>query len=207
MSTEKLRTFYSKKPNSRHLEEAADVLHNGGMIIFPTDTVYALGCLSTQSQSLSRLAKIKGVKLEQAPLSFIFEDIRALSTFILPMNSQVFKLIKRLLPGPYTFVMQAAHKLPKPFQKRRNIGVRISNHALLKALLPLLNAPIVCTSIHDPDEILDYTTDPETLLERWDDQIDLMLSDGYGNNIPSTVIDLTTNPFKVLREGAGEVPF
>lgn len=207
MSTEKLRTFYSKKPNSRHLEEAADVLHNGGMIIFPTDTVYALGCLSTQSQSLSRLAKIKGVKLEQAPLSFIFEDIRALSTFILPMNSQVFKLIKRLLPGPYTFVMQAAHKLPKPFQKRRNIGVRISNHAVLKALLPLLNAPIVCTSIHDPDEILDYTTDPETLLERWDDQIDLMLSDGYGNNIPSTVIDLTTNPFKVLREGAGEVPF
>ena len=207
MSTEKLRTFYSKKPNSRHLEEAADVLHNGGMIIFPTDTVYALGCLSTQSQSLSRLAKIKGVKLEQAPLSFIFEDIRALSTFILPMNSQVFKLIKRLLPGPYTFVMQAAHKLPKPFQKRRNIGVRISNHAVLKALLPLLNAPIVCASIHDPDEILDYTTDPETLLERWDDQIDLMLSDGYGNNIPSTVIDLTTNPFKVLREGAGEVPF
>jgi len=207
MSTEKLRTFYSKKPNSRHLEEAADVLHNGGMIIFPTDTVYALGCLSTQSQSLSRLAKIKGVKLEQAPLSFIFEDIRALSTFILPMNSQAFKLIKRLLPGPYTFVMQAAHKLPKPFQKRRNIGVRISNHAVLKALLPLLNAPIVCTSIHDPDEILDYTTDPETLLERWDDQIDLMLSDGYGNNIPSTVIDLTTNPFKVLREGAGEVPF
>ena len=207
MSSEKLRTFYSKTPNSRHLEEAADVLHNGGMVIFPTDTVYAMGCLSTQSESLSRLAKIKGVKLEQAPLSFIFEDIRALSTFILPMNSQVFKLIKRLLPGPYTFVMQAAHKLPKPFQKRRNIGVRISNHPVLKSLLPLLNAPIVCTSIHDPDEILDYTTDPETLLERWDDQIDLMLSDGYGNNIPSTVIDLTTSPFKVLREWAGEVPF
>ena len=207
MSSEKLRTFYSKTPNSRHLEEAADVLHNGGMVIFPTDTVYAMGCLYTQSESLSRLAKIKGVKLEQAPLSFIFEDIRALSTFILPMNSQVFKLIKRLLPGPYTFVMQAAHKLSKPFQKRRNIGVRISNHPVLKSLLPLLNAPIVCTSIHDPDEILDYTTDPETLLERWDDQIDLMLSDGYGNNIPSTVIDLTTSPFKVLREGAGEVPF
>ena len=207
MSIEKLRTFYSNTPNRKYLDEAADILNNGGMIIFPTDTVYALGCLSTQSESLSRLAKIKGVKLEQAPLSFIFEDIRALSTFILPMNSQVFKLIKRLLPGPYTFVMQAAHKLPKPFQKRRNIGVRISNHPVLKALLPLLNAPIVCTSIHDPDEILDYTTDPETLLERWDDQIDLMLSDGYGNNIPSTVIDLTTSPFKILREGAGDIPF
>lgn len=207
MAIEKLRTFYSKTPNRKYLEEAVNVLNSGGMIIFPTDTVYALGCLSTQKESLQRLAKIKGVKLEHAPLSFLFEDISSLSAFILPMNSQVFKLVKRLLPGPYTFVMQAAHKLPKPFQKRRNIGVRISNHPVLKGLLPLLDVPLVCTSIHDPDKILDYTTDPETLLERWDDQIDLMLSDGYGNNIPSTVIDLTTSPFQVIRQGAGEVPF
>jgi len=204
---DKLRTFYSKTPNSKYLQEAANLLHEGGMIIFPTDTVYALGCLSTQGERLRDLAKIKGMKLEQAPLSFIFDDIRSLSHFVVPMNSQIFKLVKRLLPGPYTLIMQAAHKLPKPFQKRRTIGVRISNHPVLKALLPLLNAPLVCTSIHDPDEILDYTTDPETLLELWDKSIDLMLSDGYGSNIPSTVIDLTETPFKTLRQGAGENPF
>jgi len=204
---DKLRTFYSKTPNSKYLQEAANLLHEGGMIIFPTDTVYALGCLSTQGERLRDLAKIKGMKLEQAPLSFIFDDIRSLSHFVVPMNSQIFKLVKRLLPGPYTLIMQAAHKLPKPFQKRRTIGVRISNHPVLKALLPLLNAPLVCTSIHDPDKILDYTTDPETLLELWDKSIDLMLSDGYGSNIPSTVIDLTETPFKTLRQGAGENPF
>ena len=207
MPQSKLRTFYSQKPNLIFIEEAVEVLEQGGMIIFPTDTVYALGCLSSQGDRLKDLARIKGVKLEHAPLSFIFEDIRSLSSFVRPMNSQVFKLVKRLLPGPYTLIMEAVQKLPKPFQKRRTIGVRISDHPILKALLPLLSAPIVCTSIHDPDEIVDYTTDPEILLERWDLEIELMLSDGYGSNIPSTVMDLTKNPFEVLREGAGELPF
>ena len=207
MPQSKLRTFYSQKPNLIFIKEAVEVLEQGGMIIFPTDTVYALGCLSSQGDRLKDLARIKGVKLEHAPLSFIFEDIRSLSSFVRPMNSQVFKLVKRLLPGPYTLIMEAVQKLPKPFQKRRTIGVRISDHPILKALLPLLSAPIVCTSIHDPDEIVDYTTDPEILLERWDLEIELMLSDGYGSNIPSTVMDLTKNPFEVLREGAGELPF
>jgi len=207
MPQSKLRTFYSQKPNLIFIKEAVEVLEQGGMIIFPTDTVYALGCLSSQGDRLKDLARIKGVKLEHAPLSFIFEDIRSLSSFVRPMNSQVFKLVKRLLPGPYTLIMEAVQKLPKPFQKRRTIGVRISDHPILKALLPLLSAPIVCTSIHDPDEIVDYTTDPEILLERWDSEIKLMLSDGYGSNVPSTVIDLTKQPFEVLREGAGELPF
>jgi len=207
MPQSKLRTFYSQKPNLIFIKEAVEVLEQGGMMIFPTDTVYALGCLSSQGDRLKDLARIKGVKLEHAPLSFIFEDIRSLSSFVRPMNSQVFKLVKRLLPGPYTLIMEAVQKLPKPFQKRRTIGVRISDHPILKALLPLLSAPIVCTSIHDPDEIVDYTTDPEILLERWDSEIELMLSDGYGSNVPSTVIDLTKQPFELLREGAGELPF
>ena len=177
------------------------------MIIFPTDTVYALGCLSTKNESLNRLAKIKGVKLEHAPLSFIFKDIREMASFVLPMTSKVFKLIKRLLPGPFTFIMPAAKKLPFPFQKRKTVGVRISDHPVLKNLLPLLSSPIVCTSIHDPDRILEYTTDPEELLLRWDNEIDLMLSYGYGSNIPSTVIDLSVLPFKILRKGAGNIPF
>jgi len=203
----KLRTFYSQPLNEKYLKEAALVLEQGGMIIFPTDTVYALGCLSTKNESLNRLAKIKGVKLEHAPLSFIFKDIREMASFVLPMTSKVFKLIKRLLPGPFTFIMPAAKKLPFPFQKRKTVGVRISDHPVLKNLLPLLSSPIACTSIHDKDRILEYTTDPEELLLQWDNEIDLMLSYGYGSNIPSTVIDLTVLPFKILRKGAGNTPF
>ena len=207
MYNSKLRTFYSQPLNEKYLKEAALVLEQGGMIIFPTDTVYALGCLSTKNESLNRLAKIKGVKLERAPLSFIFKDIREMASFVLPMTSKVFKLIKRLLPGPFTFIMPAAKKLPFPFQKRKTVGVRISDHPVLKNLLPLLSSPIVCTSIHDPDRIIEYTTDPEELLLRWDNEIDLMLSYGYGSNIPSTVIDLSVLPFKILRKGAGNIPF
>ena len=207
MYNSKLRTFYSQPLNEKYLKEAALVLEQGGMIIFPTDTVYALGCLSTKNESLNRLAKIKGVKLERAPLSFIFKDIREMASFVLPMTSKVFKLIKRLLPGPFTFIMPAAKKLPFPFQKRKTVGVRISDHPVLKNLLPLLSSPIVCTSIHDSDRILEYTTDPEELLLRWDNEIDLMLSYGYGSNIPSTVIDLSVLPFKILRKGAGNIPF
>ena len=176
------------------------------MIIFPTDTVYSIGCLSNQSERLKDLAKIKGVKLEHAPLSFIFKDIRDLSEFVSPMNSKVFRLIKRILPGPYALIMQSANKLPKPFQKRRSIGVRIPNHPILMKLLPLLSAPLVSTSIHDTDKILDYTTNPDVLLEKWEAQIDLMLSDGFGRNIPSTVIDLTKNPFEIIRQGLGKNP-
>ena len=130
-----------------------------------------------------------------------------MASFVLPMTSKVFKLIKRLLPGPFTFIMPAAKKLPFPFQKRKTVGVRISDHPVLKNLLPLLSSPIVCTSIHDPDRILEYTTDPEELLLQWDNEIDLMLSYGYGSNIPSTVIDLTVLPFKILRKGVGNTPF
>lgn len=200
-------SIYSTSPNPKDLLHAVKILENGGVIIFPTDTVYGLGCLSTNVKALDRFAKIKGVKLEQAPLSFLFEDIRALSDYVAPMNSQTFKLVKRLLPGPYAFIMHAAPKLHKPFQKRKTIGVRISEHPVLQQLLQLLSAPLITSSLHDPDEILDYTTDPETLFQQWESLIDLMLSDGYGNNIPSTVIDLTSEPFEVIREGAGENPF
>lgn len=199
--------IYSKKPNPKVLIRVVNILKNGGVIIFPTDTVYGLGCLSNNSNALARFSEIKGVKLEHAPLSFLFQDIRELSNYVSPMTSQTFKLVKRLLPGPYALIMRAQPKLPKPFQKRKTIGIRISSHPLLQVLLPLLETPLITSSLHDPDEILDYTTDPENLFEQWESQIDLMISDGYGNNIPSTVLDLSSDPFNVVREGAGKVPF
>ena len=206
MSLNKLRNFYSKKPNSKYIDESKEVLENGGMIIFPTDTVYALGCLSNKTERLKDIARIKGTKLEHAPLSFLFSDIRSLSSFVSPMDSRTFRFIKSMLPGPYAFIMESAKKLPKPFEKRKTVGVRMPDHSILKSLLPILSSPIVSTSIHDPDKILDYTTDPEILFEKWDSEIDLMLSDGYGKNIPSTVIDLTKFPYQIIRKGAGDVP-
>ena len=198
---------YSETPNPKDLLRVTKILNKGGVIIFPTDTVYGLGCLSNNLSALDRFAKIKGLRIEQAPLSFLFQDIRSLSNYVAPMNSKTFKLVKRLLPGPYALIMNAAQKLPKPFQKRKTIGVRISNHPVLQSLLPLLEVPLITSSLHDPDEILEYTTDPENLFEQWESKIDLMLSDGYGNNIPSTVLDLSTDPFEIIREGAGEIPF
>ena len=198
---------YSETPNPKDLLRVTEILNKGGVIIFPTDTVYGLGCLSNNLSALDRFAKIKGLRIEQAPLSFLFQDIRSLSNYVAPMNSKTFKLVKRLLPGPYALIMNAAQKLPKPFQKRKTIGVRISNHPVLQSLLPLLEVPLITSSLHDPDEILDYTTDPENLFEQWESKIDLMLSDGYGNNIPSTVLDLSIDPFEIIREGAGEIPF
>ena len=198
---------YSETPNPKDLLRVTKILNKGGVIIFPTDTVYGLGCLSNNLSALDRFAKIKGLRIEQAPLSFLFQDIRSLSNYVAPMNSKTFKLVKRLLPGPYALIMNAAQKLQKPFQKRKTIGVRISNHPVLQSLLPLLEVPLITSSLHDPDEILDYTTDPENLFEQWESKIDLMLSDGYGNNIPSTVLDLSTDPFEIIREGAGEIPF
>ena len=206
MSLNKLRNFYSKKPNSKYIDESKEVLENGGMIIFPTDTVYALGCLSNKTERLKDIARIKGTKLEHAPLSFLFSDIRSLSSFVSPMDSRTFRFVKSMLPGPYAFIMESAKKLPKPFEKRKTVGVRMPDHSILKSLLPILSSPIVSTSIHDPDKILDYTTDPEILFEKWNSEIDLMLSDGYGKNIPSTVIDLTKFPYQIIRKGAGDVP-
>ena len=202
-----LRTLHSNNPNPKFLEEAAHILNQGKLIIFPTDTVYGIGCLSNNEKGLARFEKVKGVKIEQAALSFLFQDIRELTKYVQHMNSTTFKLVKKILPGPYALIMNSSPKLPKPFHKRKTIGVRISSHIVLQNLLPLLDAPIITSSLHNSDEILDYTTDPEVLFQVWEPNIALMLSDGYGQNIPSTVLDLTEEPFQIVREGLGEVPF
>lgn len=202
-----LRTLHSNNPNPKFLEEAAHILNQGKLIIFPTDTVYGIGCLSNNEKGLARFEKVKGVKIEQAALSFLFQDIRELTKYVQHMNSITFKLVKKILPGPYALIMNSSPKLPKPFHKRKTIGVRISSHIVLQNLLPLLDAPIITSSLHNSDEILDYTTDPEVLFQVWEPNIALMLSDGYGQNIPSTVLDLTEEPFQIVREGLGEVPF
>lgn len=196
--------FYQSKPNLKLLNKAAIVLEKGGLIIYPTDTVYALGCLSNNNKGLQRLANIKGIKLEKAPFSFFMRDFNDLSQYVKPLDNSTFKLLKRCLPGPFTFILPCL-KLPKPFEKRKSIGIRMANHPILDALMDFLKIPLITTSLHDEDEILDYTTDPDMIYERWESKIDLMLEDGFGGNIPSTVVDMCNTLPQIVREGKGDL--
>ncbi|MBT4826481.1 MAG: threonylcarbamoyl-AMP synthase [Flavobacteriaceae bacterium] len=199
-----LLKFYASKPNLKFLKKAAETLEQGGLIIYPTDTVYALGCLSNNLKGLQRLASIKDVKLDKAPFSFFMRDFRDLSQYVKPLDNTTFKLLKRCLPGPYTFILPSL-KLHKPFEKRKSIGIRMAQHPIVVALMDLLKAPLITTSLHDQDEILDYTTDPDVIYERWESSIDLMLEDGFGGNIPSTVVDLCGSTIEIIREGKGDL--
>lgn len=204
METE-IFTIYPSSPNLKELSRIAKRLKEGALMIYPTDTVYAIGCLSTNSIALDKLARLKEIKLEKAPLSFIFKNFSDLSNYVKPFDAKVFRLLKQTLPGPYAFIMEAASKLPKPFHKRKTIGVRIVNHSVITALLSLLEAPLVTSSLHDIDKILVYTSDPDEILMQWEGSVDILINAGVCGNIPSTVIDLTQNPFKIVREGLGPV--
>lgn len=196
--------LYESSPDQRQLQMIAEAMQQGALVIYPTDTVYALGCLSSQPKALKRLAKIKGVKLEKAPFSFFFQNISILSQYVTHFEGPIYRLINKALPGPYTFIFHGGRKLPKPFDKRKDIGARISSHPILKTLVNLLDAPLVTTSLHDKDEIIDYTTDPDVIYENWSDQVDIIIDAGAGGNVPSTVIDLTTPIPEVLRAGLGD---
>lgn len=198
----KVFKFFNSNPNQKKINEAAELLEKGGLIIYPTDTVYALGCLINKQKTLKRLADLKGLHLEKAQFAFFVKNFDLLSNYVRPIDNPTFKLLKRALPGPYTFILPTL-KLPKPFQKRKSIGIRISDHPILNELLGLLTVPLITTSLHDTDKIVDYTTDPAVIFERWGKNIDLMMDDGFGGNIPSTVIDLCKKEPVVIRKGKG----
>lgn len=200
----KVFKFFNSNPNQKKINEAAELLEKGGLIIYPTDTVYALGCLINQQKTLKRLADLKGLNLEKAQFAFFVKNFDLLSNYVRPIDNPTFKLLKRGLPGPYTFILPTL-KLPKPFQKRKSIGIRISDHPILNELLGLLTVPLITTSLHDTDKIIDYTTDPAVIFERWGKNIDLMMDDGFGGNIPSTVIDLCKKEPVVIRKGKGSL--
>lgn len=199
-----LRSINPHNINPQHLAEAVEVLEKGGIIVYPTDTVYAMGCLSNQYQAVSRLAKLKGVKLEKSRFSFLFSSISDLSDYVKPFDTPTFKLLNRALPGPYTFLMPAVKKLPKPFDKRKRIGVRIVDFPILNMLLTQLSAPLITTSIHHENEIVEYETDPNSIYEMCHQDIAYMIESGFGGNQPSTVIDLCGEMPEIIRLGKGD---
>jgi tRNA threonylcarbamoyl adenosine modification protein (Sua5/YciO/YrdC/YwlC family) len=195
--------IYEDKPNEGAIKKVVDVLKNGGLVIYPTDTVYGLGCDITNSKALERIAKIKGIKLEKANFSFICHDLSHISDFIKQIDTSTFKLLKKSLPGPYTFILPGNSNLPKEFKKKTTVGIRIPDNNIALEIVRKLGNPIVSTSIHDEDEVLEYSTDPELIFEKWQNLVDLVIDGGYGDNIGSTIIDLSGDEPIVIREGKG----
>ena len=195
--------IYEENPNEKELNKVVEVLQNGGLIIYPTDTVYGLGCDISNTKALEKIARIKGVKLEKANFSFVCSDLKNLSDYVKQIDSTTFKLLKRVLPGPYTFVMQGNNNLPKDFKKKKTVGIRVPDNLIARRIVELLGNPIVSTSIYDEDDVIEYTTDPELIFEKWQNKVDMVIDGGYGDNVASTVIDLSGDETKVLREGKG----
>ena len=197
--------IYNNNPNPKEIERVVKVLQNGGLIIYPTDTVYGLGCDITNTKAMEKVARIKGVKLEKANFSFICNDLSHLSDYVRQISTSTFKILKRALPGPYTFVLPSNNNLPKAFKKRKTVGIRVPDNNIIREIVQQLGNPIVSTSIYDEDEVIEYTTDPELIFEKWQNTVDLVIDGGYGDNHPSTIIDLTTDYPEVIREGKGSL--
>ena len=197
--------IYNENPNPREITKVVKTLRNGGLVIYPTDTVYGLGCDITNNSALEKIAQIKGVKLEKANFSFICHDLSNLSDYVKQIDTSTFKILKRCFPGPYTFILPGNNNLPTVFKKKKTVGIRVPDNNICRAIVEELGNPIVSTSIRDEDEVIEYTTDPELIQEKWDNLVDIVIDGGYGDNIPSTVIDLTTDQPEVVREGKGSL--
>lgn len=197
--------IYEENPNPKEIKKVVDVLRKGGLVIYPTDTVYGLGCDITNTKALEKIARIKGIKLEKANWSFICADLSNLSDYTRQIETATFKILKRALPGPYTFILSGNSNLPKVFKKKKTVGIRVPDNSIAKALVEELGNPIVSTSIRDEDELLEYTTDPSLILEKWQNLVDIVIDGGYGDNVASTVIDLSGDAPEVIREGKGDL--
>lgn len=197
--------IYPENPNEKEINKVVEVLRNGGLIIYPTDTVYGLGCDITNTKALERIARIKGIKLDKANFSFVCHDLSNISDYIKQIDTATFKILKKALPGPYTFILPGNNNLPKEFRKKKTVGIRVPDNNIAREIVRKLGNPIVSTSIYDEDEILEYTTDPELIQEKWDNIVDLIIDGGYGDNQASTVIDLSGIEPEIIREGKGSI--
>ena len=195
--------IYPQNPDPRRIEQVVETLRRGGLIIYPTDTVYGLGCDIGNYKAVEALCRLKHVKPEKANFSFICSDLSNLSMYARQIDTPVFKILKRSLPGPYTFILPAGPSLPKAFKGKKTVGIRVPDNPIPREIVRALGNPIISTSVYDTDEILEYTTDPSLIAERMDSFVDIVIDGGYGGNIASTVVSLVEGYPQVLRQGAG----
>ncbi len=198
--------IYPENPNEKSIQQVVDVLKKGGLIIYPTDTVYGLGCDITNPKAIEKICKIRGVKLEKANFSFVCYDLSHISDYIKPIDTETFRILKKALPGPFTFIFNANNNVPKLLSSnKKTVGIRVPDNNIAREIVRLLGNPIISTSIHDDDEIMEYSTDPELIHEKYEDLVDLVIDGGYGNNEASTVVDCTTGTFDIIRQGKGKL--
>lgn len=192
------------KPNYDEIAQVVKCLRDGGVVIYPTDTVYGIGCDINKQRAVEKVCKIKGIDPEKANFSFICSDLSHLSDFTKPIDTATYKLMKKALPGPFTFILEANNNVPKLFRsKKKTVGIRIPENTICLEIVKQLGNPIMSTSVHDDDEIIEYTTDPELIHEKYKDMVDIVIAGGYGNNEASTVVDCSNGEFTVLRQGLG----
>ena len=196
--------IYPENPNEKIIEQIVNVLKKGGIIIYPTDTVYGMGCDITNQKAIEKIAQLRGVRPEKANFSFICYDLSHISDYIKPIDNTIFRVLKKALPGPFTFIFNANNNVPKLLSSnKKTVGIRVPDNNIARQIVKMLGNPILSTSIHDEDDIIEYTTDPELIFEKYQDKVDLVVDGGYGDNVASTVIDCTSGEFEVLREGKG----
>jgi len=198
--------IYNDNTNTRDIRRIVDLLETGAIIIYPTDTVYAMGCDIKAPKSIEKIARFKGLNPKNPDLSLIFHDMSQLSEYTIIRDNTIFKLLKRNLPGPFTFIVQANSQIPKLFRnKKKTVGIRIPDNNIVLELVRELGRPIVTTSIHDPDEIIEYTTDPELIHEKYNDFVDAVIDGGFGHNAASTIVDCTGDEIEIVRQGLGNL--
>ena len=201
-----LLRIYEENPNPKAIQQVSAVLRRGGLIIYPTDTVYGLGCDINNHKAIERVCELRGIKPQKANLSFICYDLTAISKYTKPFDTATVRVLKKALPGPFTFIFNASGQVPKLLSsKKKTVGIRVPDNLIAREIVHELGNPIVSASIHDEDEIVEYATDPELIYEKFGDMVDIVVDGGYGGNIASTVIDTTSGDFEIIREGKGDI--
>ena len=205
MSAERFR-LYEENPDQRKIDKIVDTLRSGGVVIYPTDTIYGIGCDFKNQKAVERVCAIKGIKPSQNNLSFICYDLSEISQYVRGINTPLFKIMKRALPGPFTFILASNNQVPKILSaKRKTVGIRIPENNIPRLLVKELGNPIITTSIRDEDEVIEYSTDPDLIYEKYKNIVDVVIDGGYGGNEASTVVDCTDVDIEVLREGKGDI--
>lgn len=198
--------LYPENPNERLIQQIVEVLQKGGVIIYPTDTVYGLGCDITNSKAIEKICRIRNIKPEKANFSFICYDLSHISDYTRQIDNETYRVIKKALPGPFTFIFNANKNVPKLLSSnKKTVGIRIPDNSIARAIVKALGNPIISTSIHDDDEIIEYSTDPELIHEKYEEIVDMVIDGGYGGNEPSTIVDCSEGEFEILRQGKGDL--
>ncbi|MFD2933891.1 L-threonylcarbamoyladenylate synthase [Spirosoma flavum] len=197
--------LYPKNPDPRRIEHIVKALREGAVIIYPTDTIYGMGCDIHNARAVERVARIKGIKPAKNDFSFICYDLSHIADYA-RVSNQAFKLMKSVLPGPFTFILQASGNVPKLLNtNKKTVGIRVPDNDIPRQIVHVLGNPIITTSIRDEDEIIEYSTDPELIFEKFQNQVDIIVDGGYGGNVASTIVDATDDDFSVIRQGLGEL--